>query len=203
MQSSLFDFIDAISDKNKKQISFSSSERVQTVIYGQSKSRFLIGCFWIIAVTLGILGLLGVSAECFLSATTDKEHEWLYILIGSIILIFLVPFLLMLNCYLPHFFISAIIVNEDGILLPLPFLLVRKFVLFSDLRKMYVETNGLACVETKEHKKFLIPHKIDGLSQLLWYISEKSNKLQTDEFIECRIKQWIERKEDSETTSLI
>lgn len=172
-------------------------------VYTQSKLRFFVGCCWVFILTTAIVALVILSGGCFVTAPKDKVHEWLYVFVGIIILFVFTPMTIMLLVYMPHFFISAIIANDKGILLPLPYLLARKFVLFSDIKKMSVESNGLIVVKVVDGKYF-IPKNIDGLSQLLWYINEKKgSKLQTDEFINCRVEGWEGRKENETERSLL
>ena len=163
---------------------------VEVTVYTQNKKRFIWGCIWEIFFMLVGIGALSVSIGCFTTANQEKDNgEWLQIATGVLILLTVVPISLFLLFFLPHVFFSAVSISEGGIFLPRGFLLFRKRVNFTDISKINIESSGN--VEVKVNgKAYVISGKLQGLSQLLWYIHAKHPHISCDEFVLKRISMW-------------
>ena len=184
---------------------FSKDEAViETNVYTQTKGRFLLGCFWEIFLFCVLISSFVVSIGCLATANQEADNgEWLQITTGVLILILVIPLLGFLLVFLPHFFFSAVSLDNDGLMLPRSFLLLRTYVRYSDIKELTVDTSGAVIVHAD--KKYLLSAHIDGLSQLLWYLVSNHSHIRSDEFVQRRISNWeaIRESAPAENNSLL
>lgn len=178
---------------------------ILSTVYRQNKFRFLLGCFWVAFVIVIFFSSFVISIGCLATADQEKDNgEWLQITVGVLILILFMPLMFCLTIFLPHFFISAITVSKDGIVLPRSILLLRQYVSFSDITSLNVDTNGYVVFKTRNDKKYSVSSNVEGFPQVLWYITEKYKNINCDEFIERRILRWENSRENAtESNSLL
>ena len=171
-----------------------SSHNESTILanlYTQSKQRFYLGIGGLFFFAFLVFLVVILAIVIFASAPHETgENKVLQIVTGILLLILLDPLIIFIAAFLPHFFISAVKLDEKGVYLPRKLLLFRIYSLYDYLESASLETSGAIVITVTSGKKYYLSDNIQGINQLVWFLKTKAPRLRLDSYLKRRVELW-------------
>ena len=181
-----------------------NEDQILNNLYTQSKKRFFYCIGALLAFTILGCAIFTVSIGCLSTVNREPEDsEWIQIVTGVALLVFVTPLAFSVLFVVPHFFITVVKLDKNGIYLPKRLLLLRQYVSYNDIQSAYVEPSGAIFIRTNAGKSYQLPEQLLGVSQILWFLSQQNKNISADVYIKRRVEQWASGKGSAEGDALL